>query len=67
MLIDFILPDSLDPTVKLIVNVLVGVHLAAFFCYVILLARSFGKKPQDWIRQFASMNSSQGPETKKDW
>jgi len=66
MLIDFILPESLDPTVKLIVNILVGVHLAAFFCYLILLARSFTKKPSDKIRNFMSVNGASAMETKKD-
>ena len=51
MLIDFILPDSLDPTLKLIVNLLVGVHLLAFICYIVLLARSFGTKPEDHFQQ----------------
>jgi len=65
MLIDFILPSSLDPTVKLIINILVGVHLAAFLCYIVLLVRSFGKKPSDRIRSFVAANS-QNSDTKKD-
>jgi len=56
MFIDFILPDTLDPAIKLIVNILVGLHLFAFIIYLSLLVRSFGQKPEDKIKDFARKN-----------
>jgi hypothetical protein len=63
MILDFILPKDLDPTLKLVVNMLVLVHILVFFCYIFLLARSFGKKPQDRIRDFAEQHED--PDKKK--
>jgi hypothetical protein len=40
---DMIIPSSVDPTIRLVINILVGVHLLAFFIYVWLLMRSSNK------------------------
>lgn len=50
-LLDSILPDTLNPMVKNLVNFLVIVHLAVFFIFIILLVRSFTKGPDDHFRQ----------------
>ena len=40
---DMIIPSSVDPTIRLVINILVGVHLLAFLIYVWLLMRSSNK------------------------
>jgi preprotein translocase subunit SecY len=47
---DMIIPESVDPTIRLIINILVGVHLLAFFTYVWLLMRSSNKTQADEFR-----------------
>ena len=49
-LLDGILPESLDPTIKHLVNFLVLAHLLAFFIFIILLVRSFTKSSSDNFR-----------------
>jgi len=46
------LPDNLDPTLKMIINGLVYVHIAAFLIYVIMLVRSFGKRDDKELAKF---------------
>jgi hypothetical protein len=48
---DAIIPASVDPTVRLVINVLVGVHLLAFLAYVFLLFRSTNKSSTDQFRE----------------
>ena len=47
MLLDSILPPTLDPTLKMVINILVIVHLLAFFCYLTFLVMSFRKTADD--------------------
>ena len=55
---DMIIPASVDPTIRLIINILVGVHLLAFFLYVWLLMRSTNKTQVDDFReQYGKMES----------
>lgn len=51
------LPDSLDPTLKLIINGLVYVHLAVFLVYFIMLARSFGRKDEKDLKKFKEQHA----------
>ena len=46
------LPEGLDPTLKLVINGLVYVHIAAFFIYVAMLVRSFGKRDDKELAKF---------------
>lgn len=46
------LPDSLDPTLKMVINGLVYFHILAFLIYVVLLCRSFGKNEGKELQQF---------------
>ncbi len=48
---DYVLPESLDPMVKTMINFLVGFHLLAFLIFIVLLARSFKKSPEDNFRE----------------
>jgi len=48
--LDSILPETLDPTVKHVINFLVIFHLLAFFVFVYLLARSLTKSSSDTFR-----------------
>jgi hypothetical protein len=47
---DYVIPASVDPTVRLIINILVGLHLLAFLAYVFLLFRSSTKSSTDQFR-----------------
>ena len=46
------LPEGLDPTLKMVINGLVYVHIAAFFIYVAMLVRSFGKRDDKELAKF---------------
>jgi len=53
---DIVIPSSVDPTIRLIINILVGVHLFAFFVYVYLLFRSSNRTQADEFRdQYKNM------------
>jgi hypothetical protein len=47
MLLDAILPPTLDPNVKLMINILVGLHLLAFVVWMVYLCKSLGKSQTD--------------------
>jgi hypothetical protein len=47
---DMIIPESVDPTIRLVINALVGVHILAFLIYVWLLLRSSNKSEADVFR-----------------
>ena len=49
--LDSILPATLDPMVKHVINFLVGVHLIVFLVFVYLLCKSLRKSPQDNFRE----------------
>ncbi|CDW73167.1 UNKNOWN [Stylonychia lemnae] len=49
--LDYVLPDTLSPFVKNLINGLVGFHLLAFVIFIILLVRSFNKTPEDNFRE----------------
>jgi len=46
------LPDSLDPTLKMVINGLVYVHILVFVIYIVLLLRSFGKNEGKELQKF---------------
>ena len=49
--LDAIIPESVDPFVRNIINVLVGIHILAFLLYVYLLVRSSKKSPTDDFKE----------------
>ena len=49
--LDYVLPTTLDPMVKHLINFLVGFHLLAFLVFIVLLVRSFRKSPEDSFRE----------------
>lgn len=51
------LPDSLDPTLKMVINGLIYVHLAVFLVYFVMLARSFGKKDEKDLKKFKEQHA----------
>jgi hypothetical protein len=55
---DMIIPSSVDPTIRLVINILVGVHLLAFFLYIWLLMRTSSKTQADDFReQYSKMET----------
>lgn len=48
--LNHILPDTLSPGVKNLINFLVIAHVLVFFIFIILLVRSFMKGPSDHFR-----------------
>jgi len=46
------LPDSIDPTLKMVINGLVYLHILVFIIYVVLLCRSFGKNDGKELAKF---------------
>ena len=56
---DSIIPASVDPTIRLIINILVGFHIVAFLVYVWLLMRSSNKTQVDQFReQYKQMDAA---------
>jgi hypothetical protein len=49
--LDSVIPTSVDPTIRTVINVLVGVHLLAFLLYIYLLVRSSKKTSADAFRE----------------
>ena len=49
--LDSIIPSSVDPTIRTVINVLVGVHILAFLLYVYLLFRSTNKTQTDQFKE----------------
>jgi hypothetical protein len=55
---DIVIPESVDPTIRLVINILVGVHLLAFFLYIFLLCRSTKRTEADEFRdQYKQMEA----------
>jgi cbb3-type cytochrome oxidase subunit 3 len=55
---DLVIPASVDPTIRLIINILVGVHIFAFLAYVYLLLRSSNRTQADEFRdQYKNMET----------
>ena len=55
---DMVIPATVDPTIRLIINILVGVHIFAFFAYVYLLMRSSKRTQADEFRdQYKNMEA----------
>lgn len=48
--LDSIIPPSVDPFIRNVINVLVGIHIFAFLLYVYLLVRSSKKSSTDEFR-----------------
>lgn len=48
--LDSVLPATVDPFIRNVINVLVGIHIAAFLLYVVLLVRSSQKSQTDEFR-----------------
>jgi len=48
--LDYVLPETLSPFVRNLINLLVGCHLFAFLAFIVLLVRSFNKTPEDNFR-----------------
>jgi hypothetical protein len=49
-ILDSVLPSTIDPTMRHVINGLVGIHLCVFFLFIVLLCRSFMKGPQDHFK-----------------
>lgn len=65
--LDYVLPETLDPMVKTLINFLVGFHLLAFLVFIVLLARSFKKTPEDNFReQYSSMEEKVKKQNQKN-
>lgn len=47
---DSVIPESVDPTIRLVINILVGVHIGAFLLYIFLLMRSTKRTEADEFR-----------------
>lgn len=57
-ILDFILPPTLDPTLKMVINALAAVHIFAFLLYIYLLVRSSKSSPADQFRkQYQTMEA----------
>jgi len=55
---DMVIPATVDPTIRLIINILVGVHIFAFLAYVYLLLRSSKRTEADEFRdQYKNMQA----------
>lgn len=50
-ILDSILPNTLDPMMKNVVNGLVIVHLMLFVLFVIMVCRSFFRGPTDHFKE----------------
>ena len=48
---DSVIPESVDPTIRLVINILVGVHIGAFLLYIFLLMRSTKRTEADEFRE----------------
>ncbi len=53
---DSVIPESVDPSIRLVINILVGLHIAAFLLYIFLLMRSTKRTEADEFRdQYKNM------------
>lgn len=56
---DSVIPATVDPTIRLVINLLVGLHILAFIVYVWLLLRSSNKTQVDTFReQYQKMDAA---------
>lgn len=63
--LDSILPPTLDPFVRNIINVLVGVHILAFLVWVYLVTRSVNKtQTQEFREQYQKLEQKIASEKK---
>lgn len=64
-ILDAILPPSIDPFVRNVINVLVGIHIAAFLLYIYLLTRSSMKTQADEFKEgYKKMEASAAEKAK---